>query len=41
MARKRANRDKSVDKSGRRLRIASYNINGVNSRLSVLTRWLE
>ena len=25
----------------RRLRIASYNINGVNSRLHVLTRWLE
>ena len=25
----------------RRLRIASYNINGINSRLAVLTRWLE
>jgi exodeoxyribonuclease III len=25
----------------RRLRIASYNINGINSRLGVLTRWLE
>ena len=25
----------------RRLRIATYNINGVNSRLHVLTRWLE
>ena len=25
----------------RRLRIASYNINGINSRLPVLTRWLE
>jgi len=25
----------------RKLRIASYNINGVNSRLPVLTRWLE
>src|SRR3954466_7613800 len=25
----------------RRLRIASYNINGINSRLSILTRWLE
>jgi exodeoxyribonuclease III len=25
----------------RRLRIASYNINGINSRLQVLTRWLE
>ena len=25
----------------RRLRIASYNINGINSRLDVLTRWLE
>ena len=24
-----------------RLRIASYNINGINSRLGVLTRWLE
>jgi exodeoxyribonuclease-3 len=27
--------------SKRRLRIASYNINGINSRLGVLTRWLE
>jgi exodeoxyribonuclease-3 len=27
--------------SKRRLRIASYNINGINSRLHVLTRWLE
>src|SRR5438874_8226057 len=26
---------------GRRLRIASYNINGINTRLHVLTRWLE
>ena len=25
----------------RRLRIASYNINGINSRLNVLTRWLQ
>jgi exodeoxyribonuclease-3 len=25
----------------RRLRIASYNINGINTRLRVLTRWLE
>lgn len=25
----------------RRLRIASYNINGINARLQVLTRWLE
>jgi exodeoxyribonuclease-3 len=25
----------------RRLRISSYNINGINSRLHVLTRWLE
>ena len=25
----------------RRLRIASYNINGINSRLAILTRWLE
>jgi exodeoxyribonuclease-3 len=25
----------------RRLRIATYNINGINSRLRVLTRWLE
>jgi exodeoxyribonuclease-3 len=25
----------------RRLRIASYNINGINSRFAVLTRWLE
>jgi len=31
-----------VDKSGgkRRLRVASYNINGINSRLHVLLRWL-
>jgi exodeoxyribonuclease-3 len=31
-----------VDKSsvGRRLRIASYNINGINTRLHVLLRWL-
>jgi len=27
--------------SKRRLRIASYNINGINSRLGVLTRWIE
>ena len=27
--------------SQRRLRIASYNINGINSRLAVLTRWLQ
>ena len=27
--------------TGKRLRIASYNINGINSRLHVLTRWLE
>jgi exodeoxyribonuclease-3 len=26
---------------GRTLKIASYNINGINSRLHVLTRWLE
>ncbi len=25
----------------RRLRIATYNINGINSRLGILTRWLE
>src|SRR5215472_378627 len=25
----------------RRLKIASYNINGINGRLHVLTRWLE
>ena len=25
----------------RRLKIASYNINGINSRLGILTRWLE
>ncbi|HEX8937067.1 MAG TPA: endonuclease/exonuclease/phosphatase family protein, partial [Sphingomicrobium sp.] len=25
----------------RRLKIASYNINGINSRLNVLARWLE
>ncbi len=25
----------------RNLRIASYNINGINSRLPVLTRWVE
>ena len=27
--------------NNKRLRIASYNINGINSRLHVLTRWLE
>jgi exodeoxyribonuclease-3 len=27
--------------SKRRIRIATYNINGINSRLHVLTRWLE
>ena len=31
---------KAVDKSKRRLRIASYNINGINTRLDVLLRWL-
>ena len=25
----------------RRLKIASYNINGINTRLGILTRWLE
>ena len=31
-----------MDKSKKRtLRIASYNINGINSRLPVLLRWLE
>ena len=25
----------------RRLRIASYNINGINGRLAILTAWLE
>src|SRR5688572_33020161 len=30
--------EKSVDK--RRLRIASYNINGITTRLEVLLRWL-
>src|SRR5690349_22932899 len=27
--------------TGRRLRIATYNVNGVNGRLPVLLRWLE
>jgi exodeoxyribonuclease-3 len=42
MARKPATRKNPVDKSagGRRLRIASYNINGINTRLHVLLRWL-
>jgi exodeoxyribonuclease-3 len=31
--------DKAVEKSS--LRVASYNINGINSRLPVLLRWLE
>jgi exodeoxyribonuclease-3 len=25
----------------RRLKIATYNINGINGRLGILTRWLE
>jgi exodeoxyribonuclease-3 len=41
MARKPANHDNPVDNSRRALRVASYNINGINTRLAVLTRWLE
>ncbi len=42
MAQKPATREVTVDKSGgkRVLRIASYNINGINTRLPVLLRWL-
>jgi len=42
MARKPASTKKLVDKSRatRRLRIASYNINGITSRLEILLRWL-
>ncbi len=42
MAKNAAVRQKFVDKSAatRRLRIASYNINGITSRLEVLLRWL-
>src|SRR5215211_3999804 len=43
MAKKTAVPKKAVDKSGdkRRLRVASYNINGIGSRLEVLLRWLD
>jgi exodeoxyribonuclease-3 len=43
MARKTATRQFPVDKSTatRRLRIASYNINGIATRLEVLLRWLR
>ena len=37
----RADRGFAEAMAKRRLRIASYNINGINSRLHVLTRWLE
>jgi len=42
MARKTPAPAKTVDKSGgkRRLRVASYNINGITSRLPILLRWL-
>jgi len=42
MARKSTGPQKIVDKSAaqRRLRIASYNINGITTRLDVLLRWL-
>jgi len=39
MARKSSDSNKAVDKSAR-LKIASYNINGITSRLEVLLRWL-
>jgi exodeoxyribonuclease-3 len=42
MAKKPASTRKVVDKSRatRRLRVASYNINGITSRLEILLRWL-
>jgi exodeoxyribonuclease-3 len=42
MARKSSPREKAVDKSKttRSLRVASYNINGITTRLEVLLRWL-
>ena len=42
MAKKSAAAKNPVDKSGgaRRLRFASYNINGITSRLEILLRWL-
>ena len=42
MARKSTETKSAVDKSKKRsLRVANYNINGINSRLPVLLRWLE
>ncbi len=43
MVRKTPAPAKTVDKSGgkRRLRVASYNINGITSRLPILLRWLS
>lgn len=43
MPKKRQPRKKGVENSGaeRTLRIASYNINGINPRLHVLLRWLD
>ena len=41
MARKTRDSNKAVDKSKRSLRVASYNINGITSRLEVLLRWLD
>lgn len=42
MAKKAAVRQNPVEKSGdkRRLRVASYNINGIGSRIELLLRWL-
>ena len=43
MAKKPSSREKAVDRSvdRRTVRVASYNINGITSRLEVLLRWLE
>jgi len=40
MDRKSRDSNKAVDNSKRTLRIASYNINGITSRLAILLRWL-
>ena len=40
MARKPSDSNKAVDKSKGGLRVASYNINGITSRLDLLLRWL-
>ena len=40
MDRKSRDSNKAVDNSKRTLRIASYNVNGITSRLAILLRWL-